>query len=180
MARPTCNVASWGLASLGVALCLSTPALGQTLTDTFGPFSVDSPGAGQLSSGIYNHSVTTGAGPIEAEYTASPGHCSNVIMHFLLDGTEEAVSGVLAAGASTGFVSLGTVAEGNHVVGLQAEGVVSGCNTGDLANWGGTGAVRYQGRPFFAIPTLSPWAMAMLFAVLLTSALLVLRRRRPA
>ncbi len=158
-------------------LLAAAPAAAETVTDTFGPFSVDSPGLGQLSSGIFTRTVTTGAGPLEAEYTASPGHCSNVIMHFLLDGVERAVSGVLTPGASTGFTSLGSVAAGSHVVGLQAEGVVSGCNVGDLENWGGTGSIRFQAE---GVPTLTEWAQITMLAVLITVGLFALRQRRPA
>jgi hypothetical protein len=168
---------SWLAVLTSVTLISSVPAFAQTVTDTFGPFSVDSPGVGQLSSNVFNRNVTTAAGPIEAEYTASPAHCSNVIMHFLLDGVEQAVSGVLTPGASTGFVSLGSVSAGPHVVGLQAEGVVSGCNVGDLQNWGGTGSVRFQAQ---TVPTLTEWAQIAMLGALIAAGLFVLRRRRLA
>ena len=38
---------------------------------------------------------------------------------------------------STPFVSLGFIGPGKHVVGVQAEGQVGGCNVGNLVSWAG-------------------------------------------
>lgn len=129
-----------------LTLAASVPAGAQPLgvMDVFGPFSVESNGAGQLSSVVVNRTVITTGGSIEAAYAAAPSHCSNAIMHFLLDGSERAISGELAPGAVSGFVNLGAVPAGVHTVGLQVEGVLGGCNVGSVSTWGGTGAVRFQ------------------------------------
>lgn len=107
---------------------------------TYGPFAVASSGTGQLSSNIYSIDATT-SGELQVDYLAPRAHCAKLIMHFLLDGKEKAVSDVVAAGGRTGFVDLGQVPPGNHVVGLQAEGIRGGCDAGILVSWGGSAVV---------------------------------------
>jgi hypothetical protein len=75
---------------------------------------------------------------LRANYTAAASHCSQVRMRFYVDGVERAVSGLLSASQATGFVDLGPVTPGAHVLTLRAEGVVGGCNTGRLVSWGGS------------------------------------------
>jgi hypothetical protein len=135
--------AAW-IAALVLAVSLAipaSPAWSQTVTTSYGPFSINNTSGTQLSNPYYTFSVTT-TGQLEVEYIASPGHCSNVIMRFLVDGSQVAATAPLTPGQSSGFVTLGPVSAGAHVVGLQAEGVVSGCNVGVLANWGGTANAR--------------------------------------
>jgi hypothetical protein len=161
---------------IGVLVAFLTAlASAQTQTTSYGPFSVVNASAGQLSSPYFTFSVTT-ASQLDVEYVASAGHCSNVIMHFLVDGIERAVSATLAPGQSSGFFTLGPVSPGTHLVGLQAEGVVSGCNTGQLAGWGGIANVR--AIPIAVAPTQIPGpgliATALFF---LGGAWLTLRRR---
>jgi hypothetical protein len=48
-------------------------------------------------------------------------------------------------GAITAFVSLGFISPGTHVVGVQAEGEVGGCNIGNLVSW--AGKVRLRRAP---------------------------------
>ena len=81
--------------------------------------------------------VTTGT--LAADFTASPGHCSDIRVRFLVDGAPVTdFSEPLSAGESTGEIDLGPVSAGPHTVGVQALGVVGGCNTGALHSWGGT------------------------------------------
>jgi hypothetical protein len=145
------------------------------VSKTVGPFTVDSDGMGQLSSEVFEIPVRT-TSVLEAEYTASPGHCSPVKMHFLVDGIEEAVSGALQPGESSGFFDLGPVPPGAYTVELQAEGIEEGCNTGSLANWGGTATVRFSVGST-AAPALSRWAMAVLCFALVLFAWLRQRRQ---
>jgi len=77
-------------------------------------------------------------GVLKVEFESANGQCSNVIAHLLVDGVERFVSGALPPGEGTGMQDLGPVAVGGHAVGVQAEGVVGGCNAGSLASWGGT------------------------------------------
>jgi hypothetical protein len=108
----------------------------------------------QLCTPVSTVSVTTD-GPLQVEFSASPNHCSSVIAHVLVDGVERYVSGALAAGQSTGVQDLGPVAPGTHAIGVQAEGVVGGCNAGALLNWAGTLKVGVLAAPA-ANPTPTP------------------------
>lgn len=76
-------------------------------------------------------------GELRANYAASPLHCSRVRMHFYIDGMETAVSDYLSAGESTGYLDLGPLSPGAHVVSFRAEGLAGGCNPGWLLGWGG-------------------------------------------
>jgi hypothetical protein len=107
---------------------------------TYGPFAVRSSGAGQLSSAAYPISIRT-AGTLKVNYIAPRHHCASLRMHFQVDGAEKAVSGDVPPGHFTGYVDLGPVAPGNHVVSLQAEGVLGGCNTGRVTAWEGSAEV---------------------------------------
>ena len=143
------------------ALLLSLAGHGQTTL--YGPFSLTSTSGTQLSNVIYTINVST-TGPLSVEYTASAGHCSDVRMHFLVDGVERALSGFLTPGQSTGFVNVGPVTPGAHVVGLQAEGRVGGCNTGALVGWGGTAQVTVAAlAAASAVPAPGWIATALLF-----------------
>ena len=112
---------------------------------TTAPFSVSSNGTGELSSAVYAIAFT-GGGPVEASYRAPATHCSAMRMHFLLDGAERAVSGLLPPGRDSGFVYLGEVRQGEHKVQLRAEGVRGGCNSGRLVSWGGVASLRLPGE----------------------------------
>jgi hypothetical protein len=107
---------------------------------TYGPIAVPSSGTGQLSSNIYSIDAST-SGELQVDYLAPRTHCAKLMMHFLLDGREKAVSDVVAPGGRTGFVDLGRVPPGNHVIGLQAEGIKGGCDAGTLVSWGGSAVV---------------------------------------
>lgn len=77
-------------------------------------------------------------GRLIVAFNASAGHCSSVIAHVRLDGEERFTSPPLGAGEGTEPRDLGPVAPGAHVVSVQAEGVVGGCNAGGLGAWSGT------------------------------------------
>src|SRR5262245_54729132 len=75
---------------------------------------------------------------LTVDFTASPSHCSPMIAHVSVDnGAKTAVSTTLDAGVSSGPLDLGPVAPGRHVVAIQGEGVVGGCNHGGLGSWVG-------------------------------------------
>jgi hypothetical protein len=84
-------------------------------------------------------------GALQVAFVASPDHCSDIIAHLLVDGVERSRSAPLAPGASTGVLDLGPVSPGTHQVGVQAEGILGGCNTGHLAAWSGTLSVGVSG-----------------------------------
>jgi hypothetical protein len=108
-------------------------------------------------------------------FIAAPTHCSDVLVLILVGGVEKFVSGPLAPGVSTGLQNLGPVPEGSYTLGVQAEGVVGGCNSGTIGSWAGTLDVTTS--TVAAVPTLSEWAQLLLLALLVGGGLLTLRRR---
>jgi hypothetical protein len=78
-----------------------------------------------------------GGGTLDAEFVASSGHCSEMRFRLALDGVEQPPSEFLGPGQSTGVLRLGPIPKGGRVITVQAEGRVSGCNTGFLQSWAG-------------------------------------------
>ncbi len=68
-------------------------------------------------------------------FTANFNHCSDMIAHVIVDG-QEVGSAQVGAGQSTPFYDLASYR--SHTVGVRAEGVLGGCNTGGVSAWGGT------------------------------------------
>jgi len=91
-------------------------------------------------------------GRLIVAFNASPGHCSSVIAHLTIDGRDGFTSPPLAAGEGTAPQDLGPVSPGEHVVGVQVEGVVGGCNAGGVANWSGTLDLTLSGAAGVASP----------------------------
>ena len=166
---------------LVAAFTVSAPAYGQLVTNTFGPFTVNCSGGGQLCNNVFSQSVTT-ISNLRVQYNASSGHCSNVAVHILVDGVERAVTAFLTPGQASGFFDVGPVSAGSHVVTLQAEGTVSGCNVGAIVNWGGTMNVTVDAIVVAVaaapVPAVSPPLLALLSALLVLAAGLAIRRRR--
>ena len=131
----------------------------------------------ELCAVIPTEQVTTSS-VLTVDFTASPSHCSDIIVHILVDGVEKFVSGPLAPGVGTGVENLGPVSSGGHTVGIQAEGVIGGCNTGVIASWGGTLDITTSTATSTNVPTLSEWVMLILVAVMVGGAFLTLRHRR--
>jgi hypothetical protein len=125
-----------GIALVGASMW----SLGAHAQTTSYPISITCTSAGQLCTPVFSVAVST-TGVLQAAYTASPLHCSNVRVHFLVDSVDIAQTPFLTPGQSSAVFNLGPVTPGSHTVGFQAEGTVSGCNTGTLAAWGGTGQV---------------------------------------
>ena len=84
-------------------------------------------------------------GVLQVRFDASATHCSPMIAHLLVDGVERFASGALAPGQGTAVLDFGSVAAGVHAVGVQAEGVVGGCNTGTTQIWEGTLGLTVSG-----------------------------------
>jgi hypothetical protein len=100
-------------------------------------------GGGQLCNTISTFSIfVKNGGDGEGQFAPGPLTCSNLRVHFLVDATEVALTGFVGPGQKTGFVSLGFIGAGKHVVGVQAEGEVSGCNAGTLVSWAGKVKLR--------------------------------------
>ena len=169
------------IATLLGLFAASAPAYGQLVTTTFGPFTVNCTPSGQLCDNTFSQSVST-ISTLRVQYVASSGHCSNVAVHILVDGVERAFTAFLTPGQSSGFFDVGPVSAGSHVVALRGEGTVSGCNTGNLLNWGGTIDVVHEAAviaaPVTPVPAVSPPLLALLSAMLVLAAGLTIRRRR--
>lgn len=84
-------------------------------------------------------------GALQVQFTAAPSHCSDIVARIRVDGLEQFVSAPLAPGEGTGVLELGPVTAGVHHVGVQAEGVLGGCNPGSLAIWSGTLSLTVSG-----------------------------------
>jgi hypothetical protein len=136
-------------------------------TTTSYPVSATCSGGGQLCNNVATVPITT-TGLLQAQFVGGGALCSNIRIHFIVDGTEVAVTGFVGAGGSTGVFNLGPVSSGSHVLGLQAEGQVGGCNSGALGSWSGTAQVTTNGAAVASqsIPTLSEWGIVLLLALL--------------
>ena len=158
--------------ALLLGLAFSPSARAQSFT--VGPFTISCVSSGQLCSPAFTVPVSAN-GVLQASYTASPGHCSDVAVHFLVDGIERGVTAFLAPGATSPVFDLGPVTSGTHTLALQGEGTVGGCNTGSLGNWGGTAQITVSGTSLAASPIPGPGMIAT--AGLLALGVYALRRR---
>ena len=84
-------------------------------------------------------------GVLQVEFVASAGHCSSVISRLIVDGIDRFTSEPLEPGGTTGVKDFGPVAPGAHTVGVQALGVVGGCNGGAIGSWLGELRVTASG-----------------------------------
>jgi hypothetical protein len=90
------------------------------------------------------------------EFVPAASGCAPLIGHLLVDGIERFKSPPLDPGQSSGLQDLGDIVAGHHVIGIQAEGVPEGCNTGTLGAWSGTATVVLSTTLFStAAPSLS-------------------------
>ena len=128
----TCVIVS---ATGTTALALAGPAAAK-------PFAQDSyievpqcqPATSQLCPQIPSASVGAVMSPT-VSFTANSNHCSDIIAHVIIDG-EEFGSDLLEPGETTPEFPLADLQP--HTVGIQAEGIPGGCNTGHVDAWGGT------------------------------------------
>jgi hypothetical protein len=171
----------WATPLLLATCLIAAPASGQVVTTSFGPFAVGCTPTSQLCDNVFSGSVAT-TSTLRVQYVASSGHCSNIAAHILVDGIEKAVTAFLTPGQASGFFDVGPVSPGTHAVALRAEGTVGGCNTGTLANWGGTMDVVHDAaviaQSAAAVPTLSVPLLGVLAAALLIVAGYATSRRR--
>ena len=161
------NVARRYLCLLALGIGIVVGGVAQAQTTTSYPVGATCCGPGQLCDNIATISVST-TGLLLAQFDLGLTACSNIRIHFLVDGTEVAVTGFVAPGASSGSFNLGPVSSGSHLLGLQAEGQVGGCNVGTLISWAGTAVVTVA-SPAAAtqsIPTLAEWGLIFLSVLL--------------
>lgn len=78
-----------------------------------------------------------------AEHFVPSQQCSSLRLHVFVDGQLVATTQFLGYNADpslpkvTGPIDLGILEPGNHTISFQGEGIVGGCNTGNLIAWGG-------------------------------------------
>jgi hypothetical protein len=160
------NVPRRYLCLLALAVGILAAGAAQAQTTSYS-VSATCSGGGQLCNSIPTIAVTT-TGLLQAQFSLGVTACSNIRIHFLVDGTEIGATGFVAPGGSSSTINLGPVSSGSHTVGLQAEGQVGGCNVGTLASWAGTALVT-TAAPLTTsqvIPTLSEWGLIFLAALL--------------
>ena len=127
---------------------LSATANSQETFETVIPdFSVTCTSTGQLCDPPFSVSGEIGS-VLQVRYFALSTHCSSLRVHLLVDGILKVTTGFLGwPGATspfaelpldTGLVDLGPVSPGAHLISVQAEGQVSGCNVGKPFSWGGS------------------------------------------
>jgi hypothetical protein len=162
---------------IAVGAAATGTALAQTSTASY-PVAATCSGGGQLCNNVAAINVTTG-GVLQAQYISSgAGACSSIRIHWLVDGTEVAVTGFVAPAGSSGFSNLGPVSAGPHVLGLQAEGQVGGCNVGTLGSWDGTAQVTTSSLAPVSAPALGEQGLMLLMILLALGAAFALRSRR--
>jgi hypothetical protein len=125
-----------GLMASGPASAVTTRAVSGTCS-----------GGGQLCNNKATFIINVlGAGGVgEGQFVPGPLTCSSLRIHIIVDGTEVGVTSFAGPGTVTPFVNLGFISPGKHVVGVQAEGQVGGCNVGNLVSW--AGKVRLRPAP---------------------------------
>ena len=91
--------------------------------------------AGQLCEPRYLMSVEP-SGPVSGSVRvqASNEQCGDIVFHVSRDGASLGEIGPLGPHEG-GLVTLTTIVPGVHTIGIQAEGLPGGCNTGRLASW---------------------------------------------
>jgi hypothetical protein len=140
------------------------------------PVSVNCTSVGtELCTPLFNIPVTT-SGVLNVSYTAAPTHCGPIFVHFFVDGVERVATSVLNPGQTSALLSLGPVSAGDHILGVQGEGVVGGCNIGFMTGWGGTVQITVSALTA-AQPVPAP-GIAITAAALLIAAFAFFRYRR--
>jgi hypothetical protein len=82
---------------------------------------------------VVNFTTTTPT--INVNFTANANHCASMVAHIFVDGREWG-SNTVGPGENDGGYEI-PVANGNHRVAVQAQGLPGGCNSGFVSAWGG-------------------------------------------
>jgi hypothetical protein len=81
------------------------------------------------------------------DFTANPNHCADMIAHFMVDGYEVESRVVGPGQIGTIIIEPLTPIPGPHSIGVKAEGIKGGCNTGFISAWGGNLHIESQMLP---------------------------------
>ena len=122
--------AAAGLAVLAVA----GPAAAAGSTSNYYVAVDQCPTVEQVCRTVPTVTIDTTSGVV-VEFTANRNHCSDIIAHIIVDGAEWG-SAQVGPGHRDGSYYI-PLTPGLHDIGVQAEGVTGGCNTGYLSAWGG-------------------------------------------
>jgi hypothetical protein len=79
--------------------------------------------------------IDTSGPTLKIAFTASPKHCSDIQVTFLVDGN--IVTGGLRVAPGQTVTANPGVGAGHHYVQVEANGIQGGCNQGTLESWGG-------------------------------------------
>ena len=119
----------------------------ETFEAVISDFGVTCTSTGQLCDPPFSVSGEIGS-VLQVQYFALSTHCSSLRVHLFVDGALKVTTGFLGwPGApspfgelplDTGLVDLGPVSPGAHLISVQAEGQVSGCNVDQPFSWGGS------------------------------------------
>jgi hypothetical protein len=122
-------------ATVAAGLALAGPASAKPFVqDSYIEVPQCQPATSQLCPQIPTASVGAVMAPT-VSFTANTNHCSDIIAHVFIDGVEFG-SDLLEPGEATPEFPLEDLQP--HTVGIQAEGIPGGCNTGHVDAWGGT------------------------------------------
>ena len=132
----------------GKRYCNEATGKSQETVETVIPdFVITCTSTGQLCDPPFSVSVETGS-VLQIQYFVLSTHCSSLRFHLFVDGTLKVTTGFLSwPGApspfaelplDTGLVDLGPASPGAHLISVQAEGQVSGCNVDQPFSWGGS------------------------------------------
>jgi hypothetical protein len=83
---------------------------------------------------------------VKVEFTGNRNGCSDIIAHIFFDGNEWGSNRVRPGQTDGGYEI--PVTRGNHTIGVQAEGIEGGCNTGVVTAWGGTVHIESLQDPY--------------------------------
>jgi len=109
-----------------------TPA--EKLVETTYPITITCTSTGETCDPTFTQTFTTD-GVAQLTFTASTSNCSDITAEIGIDGSSF-VTDPLAPGDSV-FNAWPPLSPGSHQVTIQATGIPGGCNSGDLAGWGG-------------------------------------------
>lgn len=123
-------------ATTGLALALAVPASATTIDKYIDVPACNEPQT-QLCTPVPSipfHAKYSG--PVLVEFTANRNHCADMIAHIIVDGNEWGSNTVSPGQSDEGYEI--PMEKGDHTIGVQAEGIEGGCNTGSVSAWGGT------------------------------------------
>jgi hypothetical protein len=128
------------------ALALAGPASAVNL-DQYIEVPQCQPATGQLCPQVPTVNFSTqNERSIKVEFTGNRNGCSDIIAHIFFDGNEWGSNRVGPRQTDGGYEI--PVTPGRHTIGVQAEGIEGGCNTGVVTAWGGTVHIESLQDPY--------------------------------